>query len=88
MVDSIIVDRNYQRRGVGKKMIEKAKDYAKSWGFHVLRPDTGTFMNYAIKFYLVCGFMPCGYVEHDFSLSSKQSHFHMDLKTKEGSNSV
>ena len=88
MVDSIIVDRNYQRRGVGKKMIEKAKEYAKSQGFHVLRTDTGTFMNYAIKFYLACGFMPCGYVEHDFSLGSKQLHFYMDLKTKEGSKSV
>jgi len=30
MVDSIIVDRNYQRRGVGKEVIEKAKEYAKS----------------------------------------------------------
>ena len=88
MVDSLIVDRNYQRKGVGKKMIEKAKEYAKSQGFHILRTDTGTFMNYAIKFYLACGFEPCGYVEHDFSLGSKQLHFYMDLKTKKGSNSV
>jgi len=89
MVDSIIVDRDYQRRGVGRKLIEKAREYAKSQGCHVLRTDTGTFMDYAIKFYLSCGFEPCGYVEHDFSLSSKQMHFYMDLtKEKKGANSI
>ncbi|MCK4668760.1 GNAT family N-acetyltransferase [Candidatus Bathyarchaeota archaeon] len=82
MIDSIIVDRNHQRKGVGKKLVEKAKEYAKSQGFHVLRTDTGTFMDYAIKFYIACGFEPCGYVEHDFSLSSKQLHFYIDLSKK------
>jgi len=79
MIDSVIVARSYQRKGVGGKLIEKAKEYAKSQGFHVLRSDTGTFMDYAIKFYLACGFEPCGYVEHDFSLGSKQLHFYMNL---------
>jgi len=82
MIDSIIVARNYQRKSVGRKLVEKAKEYAKSQGLHVLRTDTGTFMEYAIKFYLACGFEPCGYVEHDFSLGSKQLHFYIDL-TKE-----
>jgi len=82
MIDSIIVARNYQRKGVGRKLVEKAKEYAKTQGFHVVRTDTGTFMEYAIKFYLACGFEPCGYVEHDFSLGSKQLHFYIDL-TKE-----
>jgi len=82
MVDSVIVDRNHQRKGVGRKLIEKAKEYATSQGFYLLRTDTGTFMEYAIKFYLACGFEPCGYVEHDFSLGSKQLHFYIDL-TKE-----
>ena len=82
MIDSIIVDRNHQRKGVGKKLVEKAKEYAKSQGFHVLRTDTGTFMDYAIKFYIACGFEPCGYVEHDFSLGSKQLHFYIDLSKK------
>jgi len=84
MIDAIIVDRKYQRKGVGKKLIEKAKEYAKSQGFHVLRTDTGTFMDYAIKFYLACGFEPCGYVEHDFSLGSRQLHFYMDLTKEKG----
>jgi len=82
MVDSVIVDRSYQRKGVGRKLVEKAAEYAKSEGFHVLRTDTGTFMDYAIKFYLACGFEPCGYVEHDFSLGSKQLHFYIDLSKK------
>ncbi len=82
MIDSIIVDRDCQRKGVGRRLIEKAEEYARSGGFHVLRTDTGAFMNYAIKFYLACGFEPCGYVEHDFSLGSRQLHFYMDL-TKE-----
>ncbi|TET63706.1 GNAT family N-acetyltransferase [Candidatus Bathyarchaeota archaeon] len=82
MIDSIIVDRNHQRKSVGKKLVEKAKEYAKSQGFHVLRADTGTFMDYAIKFYIACGFEPCGYVEHDFSLGSKQLHFYIDLSKK------
>jgi len=82
MVDSIIVDRSHQRKGAGRKLVEKAKEYAKSQGFQVLRTDTGTFMDYAIKFYFACGFEPCGYVEHDFSLSSKQLHFYIDLTEK------
>ena len=82
MVDSVIVARNHQRKGVGRTLIEKAKEYAKTQGFHILRTDTGTFMEYAIRFYLACGFEPCGYVEHDFSLGSKQLHFFIDL-TKE-----
>jgi len=82
MIDAIIVAQNHQRKGVGRKLVEKAKMYAKTQGVHVLRTDTGTFMEYAIKFYLACGFEPCGYVEHDFSLGSKQLHFYIDL-TKE-----
>jgi streptothricin acetyltransferase len=82
MIDSTIVGRNYQRKGVGKRLIEKAKEHAKSQGCHLLRTDTGTFMDYAIKFYLACGFELCGYVEHDFSLGSKQVHFYIDLTEK------
>ena len=83
MVDSIIVDRKHQRKGVGRKLIEKAKEYATSQGFYLLRTDTGTFMEYAIKFYLARGFELCGYVEHDFSLGSKQLHFYIDLTKEE-----
>jgi len=85
MIDSIIVDRSYQRKGVGRKLVERGREYAKSQGFHVLRTDTGTFMEYAIKFYIACGFEPCGYVEHDFSLNSKQLHFYVDLSKKSSS---
>lgn len=83
MMDSIIVDRDHQRKGVGRKLVEKAKGYAKSQGIHLLRTDTGAFMSYAIRFYLACGFEPCGYVEHDFSLGSKQLHFYINLTKKE-----
>lgn len=78
-VDSIIVKKEHQRKGIGKALIEKAKDYAKSEGIKVLRSDTGTFMEYAIKFYLACGFKPCGYVENDWGLNTKQLHFYKDL---------
>jgi GNAT superfamily N-acetyltransferase len=88
MIDSIIVDQDHQRKGVGRKLIERAKEYAKSQGFHVLRTDTGTFMDYAIKFYLACGFEPCGYVEHDFSLGSKQLHSYMDLTKEKRTSSI
>lgn len=60
-------------------LTEKAKEYAKSQVVHVLRTDMGTSMDYSIRFYLDCGFEPCGYMEHDFSLGSKQFHFYMDL---------
>jgi GNAT superfamily N-acetyltransferase len=79
MIDSIIVDRGCQRESVSRDLVENAKEYAKSQGLHVLRADTGAFMDYAIRFYLACGFEPCGYVEHDFSLGSKQLHFYIDL---------
>ena len=76
---SIVVAKDVQRRGIGRELIERAKEYAKSHKFKVLRVDTGNFMDYAIKFYLACGFLPCGYVEHDFGLNTKQVHFYMDL---------
>ena len=85
MIDSIIVSSRYQRKGIGRELVEKSKEYAKSQGFHLLRTDTGTFMDYAIRFYLACGFEPCGYVENDFSLGSRQLHFFIDL-TKRSSN--
>jgi len=78
-IDSIIVAKTHQEQGVGRALIEKAKDYAKSHRFKLLRVDTGNFMDYAIKFYIACGFLPCGYVEHDFGLGMKQVHFYMDL---------
>jgi GNAT superfamily N-acetyltransferase len=79
MIDAIIVSSDHQRRNIGRRLVEKAKEYAKSQGFHLLRTDTGAFMDYAIKFYLACGFEPCGYVENDFSLGSRQLHFFIDL---------
>jgi len=79
VIVSILVAKDYQRHGFGRALVEKAKEYAKSHQFKVLRVDTGNFMNYAIKFYLACGFLPCGYVEHDFGLNTKQVHFYMDL---------
>jgi GNAT superfamily N-acetyltransferase len=81
MIDAIIVGEQFQRKNIGRKLIEKAKEHAISQGFQVLRTDTGAFMDYAINFYLACGFEPCGYVEHDFSLNSKQLHFYIDLTT-------
>jgi ribosomal protein S18 acetylase RimI-like enzyme len=79
MVDAIIVAREYQRRNIGRRLVETAKDYAISQGFRLLRTDTSAFMDYAIRFYLACGFEPCGYVENDFSLGSRQLHFFIDL---------
>ena len=78
-IDSIIVKGEHQRRGIGRALIERAKEYAKSKGLKVLRTDTGIFMDYAIRFYMSCGFEPCGYVDHDFGLHTKQLHFYKDL---------
>jgi len=79
VIVSVLVEKEHQRLGIGRALIERAKKYAKSHKFKVLRVDTGNFMDYAIKFYLSCGFLPCGYVEHDFGLNTKQVHFYMDL---------
>lgn len=81
-IDSIIVKREHQRKGIGRELVEKAKAYARSEGFRILRSDTASFMEYAIKFYLACGFVPCGYVHHDFGLNTTQVHFYMDLSDK------
>ena len=81
-VDSIIVKKEHQRKGIGRELVENAKAYARSEGFRVLRTDTASFMEYAIKFYLACGFLPCGYVHHDFGLNTTQVHFYIDLSDK------
>ena len=80
-IDSIIVKKEHQRKGIGRALVEKAKAYVKSEGFRVLRTDTASFMEYAILFYLACGFTPCGYVQHDFGLNNTQVHFYMDLSS-------
>ncbi len=82
VVDSIIVKREHQRKGIGRALVENAKAYARSEGFRVLRTDTASFMGYAIEFYLACGFVPCGYVHHDFGLNTTQVHFYIDLSDK------
>ena len=78
--------KEHQRKGIGRALIEKAKLYAKSEGFEVLRTDTASFMEYAILFYLECGFTPCGYVQHDFGLNTSQVHFYMDLRESKSTN--
>ncbi len=78
-IDSIIVGWKHQRRGIGRALIEKARAHARNEGLQILRTDTASFMDYAISFYMACGFKPCGYVEHDFGLNQKQVHFYMDL---------
>jgi ribosomal protein S18 acetylase RimI-like enzyme len=78
-IDSIIVGRKHQRQGIGRALIEKARAYTRNEGLQVLRTDTASFMDYAISFYMACGFKHCGYVEHDFGLNQKQVHFYMDL---------
>lgn len=83
-VDSIIVQKEHQRKGIGTALIEQAKTYGMSEGFKVLRADTGNFMDHAIKFYLACGFKPCGYVENDWGLNTRQLHFYMDLSEQQG----
>jgi ribosomal protein S18 acetylase RimI-like enzyme len=82
-IDSIVVKKENQRKGVGTALIKQAKTYAISEGFKILRTDAGNFMDYAIKFYLACGFKPCGYVEHDWGLDTRQLHFYMDLSGKQ-----
>jgi len=79
VIVSILVAKEHQRQGIGRTLIEKVEEYAKLHKFNVLRVDTGNFMDYAIRFYLSCGFLPCGYVEHDFGLNTKQLHFYKDL---------
>lgn len=79
VIVSIVVARGFRRRGIGRVLIQEAKEYATSHKFNVLRVDTANFMDYAIKFYLACDFLPCGYVEHDFGLNMRQVHFYMDL---------
>ena len=82
VIDTIIVEKIHQRKGIGRSLIEQAKMYARGENFKVLRVDTANFMTYAIRFYLACGFQPCGYVEHDWGLNIKQVHFYMDLSEK------
>jgi len=79
LIVSIVVAKDNQRQGIGRALIEKAKEYAKAHKLNVLRVDTGNFMDYAMRFYLACGFLPCGYVENDFGLNTRQVHFYMDL---------
>lgn len=79
VIVSIVVAKNHQRQGIGCALVQRAKEYATSHKFNVLRVDTANFMDYAMKFYLACGFLPCGYVEHDFGLNTRQVHFYMDL---------
>jgi GNAT superfamily N-acetyltransferase len=78
VIVSIVVAKDNQRQGIGRALIEKAKEYAKAHKLNVLRVDTGNFMDYAMRFYLACGFLPCGYVENDFGLNTRQVHFYMD----------
>jgi predicted N-acetyltransferase YhbS len=46
-IDSIIVGRKHQRRGIGRALIEKARAHTRNEGLQVLRTDTASFMDYA-----------------------------------------
>lgn len=78
---SIVTHPDYQRQGVGRRIIERVKEEGeKHPETNVIRVDTGDFMTYAHRFYTSCGFRVCGLVMHDMSWFNHQVHFAFPLK--------
>jgi GNAT superfamily N-acetyltransferase len=50
----------YRGRGLGRRLLALALDWARSQGFRSVRLDTGSAMVQAQRFYEAAGFEPCG----------------------------
>lgn len=60
-IEDIAVDRQYRRNGIGKALIEHAKQWAKRGGMPGLMLETQTHNVSACQLYEGCGFVPGGF---------------------------
>lgn len=56
MINGLVVDENYRSRGVGKMLIEKAKEWAREKGMKKLRLRCNVKRTEAHNFYVTAGF--------------------------------
>ena len=63
---NLAVDDNYQRRGIGRKLIVAALEYAKEAGFHSVKIATGNSSIHQLKLYQSCGFIVDKIIENYF----------------------
>ncbi|RDY27348.1 GNAT family N-acetyltransferase, partial [Romboutsia weinsteinii] len=62
---NIAVDESYQGRGIGKKLISSAIDYARKENAKILEVGTGNSSIYQLALYQKCGFRIVG-IDKDF----------------------
>ena len=63
---NLAVDENYQRRGIGRKLITAALDHAKNAGIRSVKIATGNSSIHQLKLYQSCGFMIDQVIENYF----------------------
>lgn len=73
-VEDIEVDKHYRRYGVGRKLIEQAKRWAKASGLSGIMLETQSNNVRACKFYESCGFVIGGFDFHIYKGIDKQSN--------------
>lgn len=55
-IGGLVVDANYQQKGIGKRLVDKVKEWCKAQGIHSLRVRSNTKRLEAHQFYLRLGF--------------------------------
>lgn len=63
---NLAVDENYQRRGVGRKLIAAALDHTKNAGMQSVKIATGNSSVHQLKLYQSCGFVIDQIIENYF----------------------
>ncbi|UNM95615.1 GNAT family N-acetyltransferase [Ignatzschineria rhizosphaerae] len=63
---NLAVGEDYRRRGIGRKFIFAALEYAKEAGFHFVKIATGNSSIHQLKLYQSCGFVIDQVIENYF----------------------
>ena len=85
VLEDIAVSENWQRKGVGRKLLEKEIEMLKEKGVKIVRAEVHYECAEAIPFYYKFGFRISGFEQDCFGIGQDAIILKLELRKNEGS---
>ena len=85
VLEDIAVSENWQRKGVGRKLLEKEIEMLKEKGVKIVRAEVHYECAEAIPFYYKFGFRISGFEQDYFGIGQDAIILKLELRENEGS---